>query len=276
MVIRANAFELVPDDLLSAVIHYGIWLEGQGYKVTVEPFDLVYPNTPVFRAYRQAGEDYFYEVASVVNLARAEEWAKFGHASQRDTRYIVAIASDNPIAPSSLARLKALGVGVDVIVAAEVTSLSSPHDLSLNVEFPTLPTQLKKVLGKARDLWGQGNWKEAYEDACLALEGEARTYLRKAVKAGRVSFVSSKGKAIQHSESDVAGMTLGQIKDAFVVIAVPTQSESRAAVALARINPRRVTVAHFKHKRGKRAKQLRDEVGRDLYVIVNCITMLRS
>ncbi|WP_157502406.1 hypothetical protein [Leucobacter celer] len=276
MVIRASDFELIPDDLLSAVVHYGSWLEAQGYRVTVEPVDLGYPNTPVFRAHRQAGEAFFYEVASKVNLARAEEWVKFGRASQSDTRYIVGIATDKAVLPATLTRLTALGVGVDVITGSSVTSLVSPHDLSLNVEFPALARSLQKALGKARDLWGQGNWKESYEDACLAVETIARQYLKRAVKSGRVSFVSVKGKPIRRTEAQVGKMTLGELAIAFAEITGPTQTESQVAVGLARINPRRVTVAHFKHTKGKRARQLRDEVGRDLNVIVNCITLLRS
>jgi hypothetical protein len=275
MAIRATDFVLVPVDLLSAVVRYGQWLESQGYKLSVEPSDLEYPSTPVFRGYRNAGEDYFYEVSSVVDLKRAEEWAKYGRASQRDTRFIVAIAGKKPVPTATLAKLAELKVGLHVIGDASVSSLATPHDLSLNVEFPALPRGLHRALGHARDLWSRGEWKEAYEDACVALETQAREYLQKAVKAQRVTFANASGKPVRYVESKIAKMTLGQLEHAFAEITAPTQIESRATQAMSRINPRRITVAHFKHKSGKRLRDLRSQVGKDLIVIVNTMTMLR-
>ncbi|MFT4108692.1 hypothetical protein [Propionicimonas sp.] len=275
MAIRATDFVLVPDDLLSAVVRYGQWLESQGYRLTVEPSDLEYPTTPVFRGYRNAGEDYFYEVSSVVDLKRAEEWAKYGRASQRDTRFVVAIAGSKPVSTATLSKLAELKVGLDVIADTTVSSLSAPHDLSLNVDFPALPAGLRKTLGHAKDLWSRGEWKEAYEDACVALATRACEYLQKAVKAQRVTFVSANGKSIKYTQAKIGKMTLGQLEHAFAEITAPTQIESRATQAMARINPRRVTVAHFKHKSGKRLQDLRGKVGKDLIVIVNIMTMLK-
>lgn len=274
MVIKEKDFELVPVDLLAAVVAYGNWLIGQGFKVYPEPYDLAYPNSPVFRGARTQQQDFFYEVASVVNVDRAEEWVKYGRASSRDTRYIVAVANGNSLSPRDLARLRELGVGVDIIDGTTVNQLCTAHDLSLNVDFPALPKKLHGKLGYARDLFSQGNWKESFEDACQALETEAREYLAKAIRGGRVSFVSDKGKPIPYSEVQVQKMTLGALASAFSNLAGPTQTESRVAQALHRVNPRRVTVAHFKYKSGKRARDLRTQVGKDLIVIVNAMKML--
>lgn len=275
MTIRATDFMLVPDDLLSFVVRYGQWLESQGYRLTVEPSDLEYPTTPVFRGRRNAGEDYFYEVSSVVDLKRAEEWAKYGRASHRDTRFVVAIAGNKPVPPATLTKLAELKVGLDIIAAATISSLLAPHDLSLNVDFPSLPSHLRKTLGRAKDLWNRGEWKEAYEDACVVLTTKACEYLQKAVKAQRVTFVGANGNPINYTEAQIGRMTLGQLEHAFDEIAAPTQNESRAAQAMARINPNRVTVAHFKHKSGKRLQNLRAKVGKDLIVIVNTMILLK-
>lgn len=275
MTIRARDFVLVPDDLLSFVVRYGQWLESQGYRLSVEPSDLEYPATPVFRGHRNAGEDYFYEVSSVVDLKRAEEWVKYGRASQRDTRFVVAIAGDKPVPMATLTKLAELKVGLDVIADTTISPVSAPHDLSLNVDFPALPTGLRRTLGHAKDLWSRGEWKEAYEDACMVLTTKACEYLQKAVKTQRVTFVGANGKPINYTEAQIGKMTLGQLERAFAEIAAPTQNESRATQAMARINPNRVTVAHFKHKSGKRLQDLRSKVGKDLIVIVNTMTLLK-
>ncbi|MBX3104002.1 MAG: hypothetical protein KF867_03410 [Cryobacterium sp.] len=273
MVIKATDFVLVPVDLLDAVVTYGNWLEANGFRLEAEPYDLEYPNSPVLKGVR-AQQSHFYEVASSVNVLRAEEWVKYGRASTQDTRYVVAIANGNSVSPSELSRLRELGVGVDIIENSSVNHLCPAHDLSLNVEFPTLSKKLHRSLGNARDLFSQGNWKESFEDACQALETEARDYLRKAVRGGRVSFVNDRGKTVVYTEAQVSGMTLGGLAIAFTNLVGPTQTESRVAQALTRINPRRVTVAHFKYKSGKRARDLRTQVGKDLIVIVNSMKML--
>lgn len=275
MAIKPTDFALVAVDLLDATVFYGRWLEQRGYRVTTEPYDLEYPNSPVFYAVR-GSEHLFCEVSSNVNLARAEEWLKFGKASNRDTRYIVVIANGNSLTSSDLSKLKSMGVGIDVIEGTKVQNLCAAHDLSLNVEFPKLERKLQKCLGRAADLFGQGHWKESFEDACVALETEARNYMIKAIRAGRVSFISEKGKPITLSEAQVAKMPLGSLARAFTELARPTQAESRVAQALTRINPKRVTVAHFKHTGGARERKLRSQVGKDLIVIVNAIRMLKG
>jgi len=275
MVVKATHFELIPVDLLDAVVYYGNWLEEMGFRVVVEPYDVEYPNTPVFRGVRNR-EHYFYEVSSTVNVARAEEWVKYGRASSQDTRYIVVIANRKSVSSASLTRLRALGVGVDLIEGSNIHQLCAAHDLSLNVDFPTVPRTLRRQLAKSRELFNQGHWKESFEDACLALETEAREHLLKAVRNSQATFMSDKGKPITHTEAQVASMTLGQLAVAFKNLVGPTQTQSRVAQALARINPQRVTVAHHKHATGRRAQALRTQVGKDLIVIVNSIKMLKS
>lgn len=236
--------------------------------------DLEFPNTPVLGASRAAGQQYFYEVSNRVNIERTEAWVNYGKASSSDVRYVVVVANGKSIAASALSRLKSLGVGVHLIAGDDINALCSPHDLSLRFEFPPLPRQLVKKLANARDLLADGHWKESYEDACQALEDAARAHMAKRVRVG-ATFVSEKGKPIAYTEAQVKKATLGGVGKMFLELATPTQAESQVGQAISRINPRRVTVAHFKSKTGKRAQDLRNAVGKDLIVIVNTMMMLR-
>lgn len=274
MPLKQSDFIVVPEDLISAVLTYVAWLESQGFKVTPEPTSLEYPNTPVLMGTQAAGQLHFFEVSGRVNVARAEAWVNYGKASSRDIRYVVVVANGKSIAPSDLRRLKQIGVGVHLLDGDEVDKVCNPHDLSLRFGFPVLPRPLVKKLGNARDLFNDGHWKESYEDACQALETDARLYMAKRIKVG-ATFQSEKGKAITYTETQVAKATLGGVGKMFLELTTPTQSESQVGQAIARVNPRRVTVAHFKSKTGKRAQQLRDEVGKDLIVILNAMQMLR-
>lgn len=274
MPLKQADFVIVPEDLIAAVLDYSAWLEGQGFKVTAEPTDLAFPNTPVLMGSRATGQLFFYEVSGKVNVDRAAAWVNYGKASSSDVRYVVVVANGKNIPSTALSRLKKLGVGVHLIDAGNVEQLCHPHDLSLTFEFPSVPKPLVKKLASARDLFGDGHWKEAYEDACQALESDSRAYMAKRLRMG-ASFVSSAGKSLSYTEAQINKATLGSVGKMFLELVTPTQAESQVGQAIGRINPRRITVAHFKSKTGKRARQLRDEVGKDLIVIVNAMMMLR-
>lgn len=273
MPLKQTDFVIVPEDLLGPVLDYVRWLEDQGYKVTAEPTDLEYPNTPVLMATRSPNQVYFYEVASRVNVTRAQSWVNYGKASSIDVRYVAVVANGKNIASADLGKLKSMGVGVHLFDGENVERLCNPHDLSLSFDFPALPRKLVRKLATARDLFADGHWKESYEDACQALETDARAYMVKRVRMG-ATFVSSAGKTVTYTEQQVSKATLGAVGKMFLELVTPTQAESQLAQAIKRINPRRVTVAHFKSKSGKRAKQLREEVGKDLIVIVNAMMMV--
>lgn len=258
---------------MGAVLAYASWLEAQGYKLKAEPYELEYPNTPVLKATRGAGEESFYEIASKVNRGRAEDWVRYGKASSTDTRFVVVVANGRNIATADLAHLKTLGVGVHLISGAEVTELCPAKDLSLPIEFPAVSGPLAKKLSTAKRLFADGHWREAYKEACLELEDAARRHLIKRVRSG-ATFASDKGTQVFYTEDKVSKLTLGQVEIAFQQLAGPTQVESRVTQAIARVRPNRNAVTH-KPKSAKQAQQLREQVGKDLIVIVNAMRMLR-
>jgi len=272
---KASDFELVPEDLLDAVIVYGDWLVDRGFAPDIEPYDLEYPNVPVFRVIQQQATS-FYEISSTVNVGQAEDWANYGHASSNETRYIVVVANDEPIKPSDLAKLADLGIGVDVISNSKVTTMHPSRDLSLTVEFPVLPKELRLRLGKARDLFEQGNWQESFEDACGVLADDARDYLANAIDTRHPLFIDENNRTKTYSRSAVQRMTLGHLAKAFDELAQSSKMERRVAQALVRINPGRVTTAHYKHDSGNRVTTLREQFGKDLIVIVNAMKMLNG
>lgn len=273
MAIKAANFALVPTDLIDGVVIYGRWLEENGFRVFCEPFDLEYPNTPVFKGTRN-GEEHYVEVASAINLSRTEEWVKYGKAASNDTRIIVAVANGKPISPEHLTKIQKWGVGVHLIDVSGVNIMCSPHDLSLNVDFPRIDRKMIKKLGRSKELLEQGNWKEAFEDACIAFETDVRSYLTKEFNNNRIMFMDNQGKPVGINQSQIDKATLGKLGYMFSVISNPNQMQSRIAVAIERINDDRVTVAHYKHKSGRRLKTLRKKVGKDLQIIVNALEML--
>jgi len=271
--LRPVDFELVPVDLLDAAIIYGEWIAARGFSIEIEPYDLEFPNTPLLKATRGMAS-YFHEVSSAVDLSRAEDWVKYGRASKAEVRYVAAVSTDSDIPQRTLMKLRQLGVGLDIVDGRSVQSLIAPHDLSLDAEFPELTGRLVVSLGSARDLLEQGHWKEAFEDACLALETAARIYMAKAVRAKRVRFVRDNGSTANYTEEQIMKKTLGQLAGVYDELAQPTQAESRVAQSLRRVNPHRVTVAHFKHESGARESELRSTVGKELIVIVNAMKLL--
>jgi len=274
MSVKADAFQLVPEDLMSIVIVYANWMVDEGFKLVPEPFDLEYPNTPVFRAEGSSRDVYYGEVSSYVNMKRAEDWARYGRACNGDTRYVVGLPENKHVPMKQLARLRELGVGVYTITETSVICICDPRDLSFKAEFPELSKKMKRKLKHARDLFTQGHWRDAFLEACRILETEARSYLIKSMRSGRVRFVNGKGVEVVHSESAVSRMTLGQLANAFALLERPTQVDSRVGEALKRINPNRVTGTHSGKLSLTEERKLRDDIGKQLIVIINAMDML--
>lgn len=272
MALTTSDFASLPVDLHGAAIAYGEWLANRGFVIDVEPFDLDFPNTPVF-ASRSSQANHFFEVSSSPDLTRAEDWLKYGRASSEETRYTVAVTDSN-IESRALARLKSMGIGVDLIEGITVVTIAPPHDLAINMGFPSLKGPQVRAFRSSRDLLDQGHWQESFEDACVTLEMEARSHLARGIATGKYTFVSAKGTSVSYDADAVGKMTLGQLGKVYGEVANPAMLETRLTQSITRVNANRVTVAHYKGQSGKRGETLRATVGRDLNVIVNAHRML--
>lgn len=265
---KAADFLSTPDSLLADSIRYGNHLADNGWEVSIEPFDLAYPRTPVFTA-RRDHTTYVVEVQSSLELAVLEQWARFCKGCADDTRIVVCLASIDPPDGVSLSRLRAIGVGLVLISDGEPMELVPPIDLALRLELPELPEELRPTLGAAYDLIQKGEWREGFESACTRLEQAARAYLNERIVRAGVTFVSPKGTIKSYSEDAVGRMTLGRLATVFQEIRSPNVADSRLGQSLKTVNDNRITVAHFKGISPERERALRETVARNMFVVVN-------
>jgi hypothetical protein len=177
---RSEDFISCPEHLLSSAIAYGEWIQSRGYRVAIEPFDLEYPYTPHFRAKRHK-ETLFVEVMDDLDWKRVVAWVRYGKACTTETRFLVSLIRDRQLSLDEQSRLNDLGAGAVVLGGTSVMEAVPTKDLALNAEPPELPPGLKAKLGHAYDQLNRGEWREGFEEACLCLEQEARSYLKKHV-----------------------------------------------------------------------------------------------
>jgi hypothetical protein len=276
MAIKATSFSLVSAELMNAVVLYGKHLEAEGFRVTAEPEDLEYPSRPVFLAVRSK-ERHFFEVSSKLDHDRAIEWSNYGKTSKNLTTFTAVVVGKVNLSSTGVTKIANAGIGLDLIEGEQITHIRVARDLSIGVEFPTLNTsKLRRQLQSAKKLFEEGNWKESYEDACGELEKLAREYLVKGIANGRLAFVTPSGKHKSFTEEEVLRMPLGPLGETYGFISLPTHAEAQVAVAIKRLNPNRKTVAHYKKSGGKRGQRLREDFGKELYVIVNALDLLNK
>src|SRR6266511_2408077 len=118
-------------------------------------------------------------------------------------------------------------------------------DLALSVVLPgvkTLPRRVQQALGPVHDHFDRAEWREGFEEACLALEDAARKHLWKGVKAGRITVLTGSGKQEQLTKKKIDGFTMGQLADRFSRIVQQTHADRVIGDALKRVNPNRIGV----------------------------------
>jgi hypothetical protein len=266
---KASDFLSTPDDLLASAIKIGDYLSGMGWKLSIEPWDLAQPRTPVFIAKREHTRA-IVEVQSTLDFNVIEEWVRFAKASQDDTRLIVALVvpSGKPVDPKMLEKLRGLGVGLFMYGEQGPYEVLPPKDLALQLELPEMPNRLRPILGHAYELFDRGQWREGFEHAVTRFEQEARRYLKARVKSGAI-FVGKNGAAVTHTDARISKMTLGQLADVFAQMRSPNLADSRLGQCLKEVNPDRVTAAHYKGTEKVRERKFRKDVALNMFIVVN-------
>ncbi|WP_249012255.1 hypothetical protein [Conexibacter sp. DBS9H8] len=265
-------FLTVAEELLGPATAVAEFYDGLGYAVVPEPRELGYPFAPSLRCKRQS-TTCFIEVSADAALDRLSEWVSFGRSAKADTRVLLVLPDNVSLSGKSQTALKALGVGLLVVSAGAVTEVMPPQDLAVNVELPDLakdPKRLRTVLGPVYEHFERNQWREGFEEACVALESCARTYLWKAVGSGRTHVLTETGKVKKLTKPKVDKMTMGALAIDFTNMQNQNHSDSVIAATLKQLNKDRIRVAH-KKRSAAAERALRANVGSQMWRIVGAL-----
>lgn len=270
-------FLTVSDDLLGVATAVADYLHGRGYVVVPERQEIGYPFTPTLHA-KRGSTTAFVEVDGRIQLTRLTEWAAYGRSCTRDTRVWVALDAHAPRSGAVDVDLKKLGIGILVADAGVISEILPSQDLALNLALPditTAPRPVQKILGRAYEHFDRAEWRESFNDACLALETTARGHLWKGIKSGRVVLVSPNGKPVSMSKSEVDKLSMGQLADRFTMIQPQSRADRVIGDALKRVNPDRVPATHHK-LRATTETRLRRNVGRQMWLIYGALCVVHE
>ncbi|CAN5414316.1 hypothetical protein BH24GEM3_BH24GEM3_14580 [soil metagenome] len=260
-------FRTVPEELIGPAELVAEHLSTHGYALRVEKPELGYPYTPTLVGKRQT-TTIIVEVDSAIRLDRLSQWVAYGKSAGRDTRVIVAIPDSIEVPATLDTKLRGLGVGLWLVGADGPVERLNAQDLALNVQLPelrTLPRDVRRLLGPAYEKFARAVWREGFEEACQALEAEARRYLKAGLRSQRITIVSRKGRTPTGTEIDK--MTLGQLGDMFARIRNQNHADAVLGQALKAVNKDRVGVVHHK-ARQRTENRLRKNVGRHMWSVV--------
>jgi len=248
----------------AAAIHF----ENHGYKVYTEKRELGFPYTPTLLC-RRHSTTIIVEVSNRVLLDRVNAWISYARSCNRDTRVAICLPPKTTISPEVENHLRQRGAGLYTMQGADAIERIPPRDMALNVALPplnTLPRQLQRLLGSAYEQFHRSQWREGFEDACQALEVEARRYLKAGIRSGRISVMGASGPR-NPTPQQIDRMTMGRLANAFTNIQNQNHLDAQIGQVLAAINADRVGVAHHKSK-AKTEKSLRAHVGQHMWAIV--------
>jgi hypothetical protein len=262
-----RAFRTVAEELLDAAEIAADHFANHGYSVRVEKHELGFPYTPTMICKRQS-TTLIVEVDILARLKRLQEWVAFAKSTSRDTRIVLVIPAEAVIDAKSEAALRSLGIGLVAASEEGCVERLVGRDLALGVQLPELsqlPRKVQRILGPAYEQFGRGQWREGFEEACQALEREARRYLKAGLRSTRIKIVRKKDAS--PSASEVDKMTMGQLAGAFTSIESKNKVDSLIGETLKTVNKDRIGVAH--HKAKKRTEtRLRSNVGRHMWSVV--------
>jgi hypothetical protein len=268
----ALEFRTVPEELLGVADAASEWLKGRGFKVTPEHQQTGYPVTPTLYGKRSRMTG-IVEVDAEVVLETMREWAAYGRSRIADTRVWCAVGADAKRSGKQDMELKKLGVGLLLISEGQAEEMIPPKDLAVNVELPStdgLSPVLQKALGPVYDHFDRAEWREGFEEACLALEDAARSHLWKGVKAGRIVVVSTKGRQETLTKEKIDAFSMGDLTVRFGRIVQQTRADRVIGDTLKEVNPHRIGVAHHKNKAAAERK-LRQNVGSKMWLIIGAL-----
>lgn len=244
-----------------------------GYTVRIEKHEVGFPYTPALQCKRQ-NTTLICEVGSVRTLDRADIWRSFARSCGNDTRLVFVIPKDDKINSVVESKLRKDGIGILRFNAGgQFEVLNTPTDQALNMSLPDLsnaPRRVQQLLGPAFDQITDSHWREGFASACQALEAEARRYLKRHLKSGRIQILGKKGVIKNPMARQVDKMTLGQLAVQFKKIHTKNHADSVIGTALSTINKDRVGVSHHK-VHASTERRLRTNSGRHIWTIYSAL-----
>lgn len=262
-----RSYNTVPDELLEYADVIAEDFGGRGYRVLVERNELGFPYTPTFVCTRGT-TTIIVELDAQLQMARLESWVRYGRSCGKDTRLALCLPSSANIAAEQILLLQEKGIGFYSVLLDRLMEQHPPVDLALNVQLPELdsqPRRMRELLGSAYEQFARSHWRDGFEGACQVLETQARRYLKKWSRTGRVKILRKTGP-VSLTNSVIDGMTMGQLARAFESIQAQNHSDKVIGEALAKINRDRVGVVHHR-SRAVTERRLRSNVGQHMWVI---------
>lgn len=266
-------YRTIADELLSYIDPVSNYFRTLGYTVRIEKLEVGFPYTPTFLCRRGKITTIIAELDTKVDMKRLQDWIHYGKSCGRDVRLALCVPSSVAIADS--AALQAAGVGLYRAFVDHVEEQIAPVDLALNIALPRLdgaPQRVRELLGPSYEQFRRAQWREGFEDACQAVEAEARRYLKRWSRTGRILIVRKSG-AVRLSNGEIDRLTMGQLAGAFANIQAQNHADSVVAQLLSKLNQDRIAVVHHK-RRATTEKRLRTNVGQHMWAIVAALKMM--
>lgn len=263
----AWAFRTVPDELVACAEAVAEHYRALGYRISVEPRELGFPNTPTFQA-KRANTRLVAEVVDRIDEALLKRWTDYGKSSGKDFRVVVVVPDPVIIVAQADAMLRALGLGCVVASPQGCVERIQPTDLALNVALPELaamPARARELLGPAYEKFARGDWREGFEDACQAFEAESRRYMKRHSKSGRIR-VLRKGVPTALTSTEIDHFTMGRLASVFGEIINQNLADSVIHDTLKSVNQDRIGVVHKKASKAVEAR-LRRNVGQHMWTL---------
>lgn len=267
-------FKTIPDELLAHAEVVADHFENHGFTVRVERSELGFPYTPTFLCKRHA-TTIIVELDNQLRKEKLESWVRYCRSCGKDTRLGVCLPSSMAVPADEVAVLRQKGIGLYSAFDDRLDEHIAPADLALNVQLPeanTLAPGIRRVLGTAYEQFQRTQWREGFEDACQGLETEARRYLKKWTRTGRIKILRKKGP-VTLTNAQIDKMTMGQLAEAFRNIQAQNHADNVIGRALATINRDRVGVVHHKRKKVTE-RRLRTNVGQHMWTILAALKEL--
>lgn len=266
-----NTYVTLSADLVEFADFAFDYLQGDGYRVKVEPHNLYYPNTPSLVGKRGATE-HIVEVAAAVDRARIGDWVHYGRARGNETFVSVVVPEGVGVAVAELAALRAMGIGLCSAGPAGVHVVVGAIDLSTHIGLPDLARERAAVRNLLRDPFrkiSDGAVIDGFKDAAAAFEKMARNHFLVGMRSTRISLVTNQGRPRQVTEAQISRMTLGQLGTAYSEIIAPTQADDLARRAIESILKDRNDATHNASESVKR--RIKRNVPRHVFAILNAL-----
>jgi hypothetical protein len=268
-------FLTVADELLVPALAAADYFSDLGYTVTPEKHEAGCPFTPTLSC-KRAPTTCFVEVAERASVARMKELVGFASALDQDTRVYLVLLQEASLSATVQMQLSNLGVGLLFASTAGVTEAMAAQDVAMRVTLPELRREsrrLKRILGPVYELIKRNQWREGFDEACIALETEARAYLWKSLKSGRTTVLTPKGNQKALTKAKVDKMTMGALAIDFANMQQQNQADSVVGQTLQLLNEDRIRIAH-KRRSAAAERALRRNVPPQMWRIIAALKAL--